>query len=160
MQKTPDPEREGGLAFTNRQVVEAEARCQRSGSKVRVWLTHSTWLTRATMPMTSAQTCFARSPAPDLGGCHRLGPVSHNERFYRTHNRVEIRYAIPTSPAGEATHFCQLCADYREARVKAEVVPARGHPLRRACYVLPSFVNIVALRSWTKSTPPYIVQLF
>jgi site-specific DNA recombinase len=28
---------------------------------------------------------------------------------------VEIRYVIPTSPAGEATHFCHLRSDYRAA---------------------------------------------
>src|SRR5215212_7415682 len=34
-------------------------------------------------------------------------------RVIVTDGEVEIRYAIPTSPAGEATRFCQLRADYR-----------------------------------------------
>jgi site-specific DNA recombinase len=33
---------------------------------------------------------------------------------------VEIRYVIPTSPAGEATHFCHLRSDYRGSRRAAE----------------------------------------
>ena len=34
-------------------------------------------------------------------------------RVIVTDGEVEIRYAIPTSPAGEGTRFCQLRADYR-----------------------------------------------
>src|SRR3954463_2062564 len=36
-------------------------------------------------------------------------------RVIVTDGEVEIRYAIPTSPAGEGTRFCQLRADYRAA---------------------------------------------
>jgi site-specific DNA recombinase len=43
---------------------------------------------------------------------------------------VEIRYVIPTSPAGEATHFCHLRSDYRAAVGQAEGGACRGHPLR------------------------------
>ena len=34
-------------------------------------------------------------------------------RVIVTDGEVEIRYAIPTSPAGEATRFCHLRSDYR-----------------------------------------------
>jgi site-specific DNA recombinase len=36
-------------------------------------------------------------------------------RVIVTDGDVEIRYAIPTSPAGEATRFCHLRSDYRAA---------------------------------------------
>src|SRR5215213_8836536 len=35
-------------------------------------------------------------------------------RVIVTDGEVEIRYVIPTSPAGQATHFCHLRSDYRE----------------------------------------------
>jgi site-specific DNA recombinase len=35
-------------------------------------------------------------------------------RVVVTDGEVEIRYVIPTSPAGEATHFCHLRSDYRD----------------------------------------------
>jgi site-specific DNA recombinase len=42
---------------------------------------------------------------------------------------VEIRYVIPTSPAGEATHFCHLRSDYRAALGAAQGVASRRDPL-------------------------------
>jgi hypothetical protein len=43
---------------------------------------------------------------------------------------VEIRYAIPTCPAGEAARFCHLHSDYRAALGQAEGVASRGNPRR------------------------------
>jgi site-specific DNA recombinase len=42
---------------------------------------------------------------------------------------VEIRYVIPTSPAGEATRFCHLHSDYRE-RLQPAQAPPRLRPHR------------------------------
>jgi site-specific DNA recombinase len=50
---------------------------------------------------------------------------------------VEIRYVIPTSPAGEATHFCHLRSDYRAHHRTLEAVPARGDALRQDRLLLP-----------------------
>jgi hypothetical protein len=41
-------------------------------------------------------------------------------RVIVTDGEVEIRYAIPTSPAGEGTRFCQLRADYRDGLVTTD----------------------------------------
>jgi site-specific DNA recombinase len=46
-------------------------------------------------------------------------------RVIVTEGAVEIRYAIPTSPAGEATRFCHLRSDYRGLN---------AHPDRRIDY--------------------------
>src|SRR5215203_5895327 len=51
-------------------------------------------------------------------------------RVIVTDGEVEIRYAIPTSPAGEGTRFCQLRADYRAALGKAQGVARYRNPLR------------------------------
>jgi len=51
-------------------------------------------------------------------------------RVIVTDGEVEIRYAIPTSPAGEVTRFCLLRADYRTALGAAERVAGGGDPLR------------------------------
>ena len=50
-------------------------------------------------------------------------------RVIVTDGEVEIRYAIPTSPAGEVTRFCLLRADYRTALGAAERVAGGGDPL-------------------------------
>ena len=50
-------------------------------------------------------------------------------RVIVTDGEVEIRYAIPTSPAGEGTRFCQLRADYRAALGSAQGVAGHCHPL-------------------------------
>jgi len=50
-------------------------------------------------------------------------------RVIVTDGEVEIRYAIPTSPAGEGTRFCQLRADYRTALGAAERVARDCDPL-------------------------------
>jgi site-specific DNA recombinase len=57
-------------------------------------------------------------------------------RVIVTDGEVEIRYAIPTSPAGEATRFCQLRADYRAALGQAERVESGRHSLREDRHVL------------------------
>jgi site-specific DNA recombinase len=46
-------------------------------------------------------------------------------RVIVTDGEVEIRYAIPTSPAGEATRFCHLRSDYRANDRSLETVPPR-----------------------------------
>ena len=50
-------------------------------------------------------------------------------RVIVTDGEVEIRYAIPTSPAGEGTRFCQLRADYRAALGSAQGVARDCDPL-------------------------------
>jgi site-specific DNA recombinase len=50
-------------------------------------------------------------------------------RVIVTDGEVEIRYAIPTSPAGEGTRFCQLRADYRAALGAAQGVARDCDPL-------------------------------
>ena len=57
-------------------------------------------------------------------------------RVIVTDGEVEIRYAIPTSPAGEATRFCQLRADYRAALGKAERVEGYRRTLREDRLIL------------------------
>jgi site-specific DNA recombinase len=57
-------------------------------------------------------------------------------RVIVTDGEVEIRYAIPTSPAGEATRFCQLRADYRAALGKAERMEGCCHTLREDRLIL------------------------
>ena len=52
---------------------------------------------------------------------------------------VEIRYVIPTNPAGEATHCCHLRSDYRGDLLQAERFSASCHPLRQAGGELPRF---------------------
>ena len=57
-------------------------------------------------------------------------------RVVVTDGEVEIRYVIPTNPAGEATHFCHLRSDYRAVdqrgqdhdEVDAPIVPVDGGP--------------------------------
>src|SRR5919199_5500772 len=49
-------------------------------------------------------------------------------RVIVTDGEVEIRYVIPTSPAGEATRFCHLRSDYRAALGQAEGVAGCCHP--------------------------------
>jgi site-specific DNA recombinase len=43
---------------------------------------------------------------------------------------VEIRYVIPTSPAGEATHFCHLRSDYRDHARQAKGLAPHCYALR------------------------------
>ena len=50
-------------------------------------------------------------------------------RVIVTDGEVEIRYAIPTSPAGEVTRFCLLRADYRALDQPLETVPPHRNPL-------------------------------
>jgi site-specific DNA recombinase len=50
-------------------------------------------------------------------------------RVIVTDGEVEIRYAIPTSPNGEATRFCHLQSDYRAALGQAQRVASRCNPL-------------------------------
>jgi site-specific DNA recombinase len=50
-------------------------------------------------------------------------------RVIVTDGEVEIRYAIPTSPAGEGTRFCQLRADYRTALSPPQGVAGDCDPL-------------------------------
>ncbi len=57
-------------------------------------------------------------------------------RVIVTDGEVEIRYAIPTSPAGEATRFCQLRADYRAPLGQAQGVEGRRNPLREDRLIL------------------------
>src|SRR3954452_13168932 len=52
-------------------------------------------------------------------------------RVIVTDGEVEIRYAIPTSPAGEGTRFCQLRADYRAPIRRAQAAPACCDALRQ-----------------------------
>jgi site-specific DNA recombinase len=52
-------------------------------------------------------------------------------RVIVTDGDVEIRYAIPTSPNGEATRFCHLQSDYRELLLRLEAVPPHRHALRQ-----------------------------
>jgi site-specific DNA recombinase len=48
-------------------------------------------------------------------------------RVIVTDGEVEIRYAIPTSPNGEATRFCHLHSDYRAVPQDPEIgLPRRG----------------------------------
>jgi site-specific DNA recombinase len=51
-------------------------------------------------------------------------------RVIVTDGAVEIRYAIPTSPAGEATRFCHLRSDYRAPLGPTEGVARRCNALR------------------------------
>jgi site-specific DNA recombinase len=51
-------------------------------------------------------------------------------RVIVTDGQVEIRYAIPTSPAGEATRFCHLHSDYRTALGQIEGMASGCNPLR------------------------------
>ena len=51
-------------------------------------------------------------------------------RVVVTDGEVEIRYVIPTSPAGEADHFCHLRSDYRAALGQAQGMARRRHTLR------------------------------
>src|SRR3712207_796242 len=51
-------------------------------------------------------------------------------RVIVSNGEVEIRYAIPTSPAGEATRFCHLRADYRAALGSPQGVARHRDPLR------------------------------
>ncbi len=44
-------------------------------------------------------------------------------RVIVTDGDVEIRYAIPTCPNGEATRFCHLHSDYRELLLRSQAVP-------------------------------------
>jgi site-specific DNA recombinase len=52
-------------------------------------------------------------------------------RVIVTDGDVEIRYAIPTSPNGEATRFCHLQSDYRELLLRPEAVPPHRYSLRQ-----------------------------
>jgi hypothetical protein len=55
-------------------------------------------------------------------------------RVIVTDGEVEIRYAIPTSPAGEASRFCHWHSDYRQRQVVR--VGRRAQPLQpRTCRV-------------------------
>ena len=54
-------------------------------------------------------------------------------RVIVTDGEVEIRYAIPTSPAGEATRFCHLRSDYRVHVRTAQELEAHRDPIRSAC---------------------------
>jgi site-specific DNA recombinase len=58
-------------------------------------------------------------------------------RVIVTDGEVEIRYAIPTSPAGEATRFCHLPSDYRALVLSPEELAAHGNALRPAGPQLP-----------------------
>ena len=58
-------------------------------------------------------------------------------RVIVTDGQVEIRYAIPTSPAGEATRFCHLHSDYRAALGQAQRVASRCDALREDRPILP-----------------------
>jgi hypothetical protein len=51
-------------------------------------------------------------------------------RVMVTDGEVEIRYAIPTSPAGEATRFCHLRSDYRKPVLSLEELAANCNALR------------------------------
>jgi len=51
-------------------------------------------------------------------------------RVIVTDGEVEIRYAIPTSPAGEATRFCHLRSDYRAPLGEAQGVEGHCEALR------------------------------
>jgi site-specific DNA recombinase len=54
-------------------------------------------------------------------------------RVIVTDGDVEIRYAIPTSPNGEATRFCHLRSDYREHVRQAQGLAPDCDPLRPLC---------------------------
>jgi site-specific DNA recombinase len=58
-------------------------------------------------------------------------------RVLVTDGEVEIRYAIPISPAGEATRFCHLRSDHRAPDQPAQAVPPHRHALREARRQLP-----------------------
>jgi site-specific DNA recombinase len=58
-------------------------------------------------------------------------------RVVVANGEVEIRYAVPASPAGEAGRFCQLRSDYRAPDQPAQAVPPHCHPLRETCPQLP-----------------------
>ena len=58
-------------------------------------------------------------------------------RVVVTDGEVEIRYVIPTSPAGEAAHFCHLRSNYRTPDQPPEAVPPYRDPLREAWRQLP-----------------------
>jgi hypothetical protein len=71
-------------------------------------------------------------------------------RVIVTDGEVEIRYAIPTSPAGEATRFCHLRSDYRAPLGEAQGV--RG-PLQLATRRPPIFMGVLCLAAtldWIK----------
>jgi len=58
-------------------------------------------------------------------------------RVVVTDGEVEIRYVIPTTPAGEAAHFCHLRSDYRAPDQPPQALPQHRHPLREARHQLP-----------------------
>ena len=58
-----------------------------------------------------------------------------------TDSEVEIRYVIPTSPAGEAAPFCHLRSDYRAPDQPPQAIPPDRHPLREARHQLPGHVH-------------------
>ncbi len=58
-------------------------------------------------------------------------------RVVVTDGEVEIRYVIPTTPAGEAAHFCHLRSDYRAPDQPPQAIPPHRHPLREARHQLP-----------------------
>jgi len=53
-------------------------------------------------------------------------------RVIVTDGDVEIRYAIPTSPNGEAIRFCHLHSDYRTPDQPPQAVPSHCYTLREA----------------------------
>ena len=58
-------------------------------------------------------------------------------RIVVTNGEVEIRYVIPTSPAGAPARFCHLRSDYRAPDQPPQAVPPHRHPLREARRQLP-----------------------
>src|SRR4051794_15908375 len=71
-------------------------------------------------------------------------------RVIVTDGEVEIRYAIPTSPAGEGTRFCQLRADYRAALGAAEEWRAIATRYEKTASSFMGVLCLAAALDWLK----------